>query len=206
MLSMSLLSNMFLMGSIAQGIYGAVLLLVGLFLICLILLQRGRGGGLAGAFGGMGGQSAFGSKAGDAFTHFTIVVAAVWIVVCILGTFIGSNSEAEVFSSKAPPTEATDGSSGDSSTTSPGSDTATEAVTDGANADSSATENAASPSTTPSTDGAAVPADTSSNAPNGATNAEGEITSNPSDRPADDATASEPSSAAPPAADATPPK
>lgn len=60
---------------------------VGIFLIGLILLQRGRGGGLAGAFGGMGGQSAFGTKAGDIFTRITIVVAVTWILlacICIL--------------------------------------------------------------------------------------------------------------------------
>ncbi len=60
---------------------------VGIFLIGLILLQRGRGGGLAGAFGGMGGQSAFGTKAGDMFTRITIVVAVIWILlacICIL--------------------------------------------------------------------------------------------------------------------------
>jgi len=60
---------------------------VGIFLIGLILLQRGRGGGLAGSFGGMGGQSAFGTKAGDIFTKITIAVAIFWIVlacVCIL--------------------------------------------------------------------------------------------------------------------------
>jgi len=60
---------------------------VGLFLIGLVLLQRGRGGGLAGSFGGMGGQSAFGTKAGDIFTRVTIVVAVIWILLactCIL--------------------------------------------------------------------------------------------------------------------------
>lgn len=54
------------------------------FLIVLILLQRGRGGGLAGALGGMGGQSAFGSKAGDVFTRITSGVAVVWIVLCVV--------------------------------------------------------------------------------------------------------------------------
>src|SRR3954462_7964622 len=54
------------------------LLFVGIFLIFIILLQRGRGGGLTGALGGMGGQSAFGTKAGDLFTRITIVVAAIW--------------------------------------------------------------------------------------------------------------------------------
>ena len=61
------------------------------FLILLVLVQRGRGGGLAGALGGMGGQSAFGTKAGDTFTRITIGVAAFWIVLCaasvkLLGT------------------------------------------------------------------------------------------------------------------------
>lgn len=63
-------------------LFKAILILLALFLIVLILLQRGRGGGLAGALGGMGGQSAFGSKAGDVFTRVTIVVAAIWIVLC----------------------------------------------------------------------------------------------------------------------------
>ena len=59
-----------------------VMFVVSIFLILLVLVQRGRGGGLAGALGGMGGQSAFGTKAGDLFTRVTIVVAAVWIVLC----------------------------------------------------------------------------------------------------------------------------
>jgi preprotein translocase subunit SecG len=58
--------------------------LLALFLSLLVLVQRGRGGGLAGALGGMGGQSAFGTKAGDLFTRVTIGVAAVWILLCML--------------------------------------------------------------------------------------------------------------------------
>ncbi len=57
-----------------------------LFLILLVLVQRGRGGGLAGALGGMGGSSAFGAKAGDIFTKITVVVAAFWIILCIAAT------------------------------------------------------------------------------------------------------------------------
>ncbi len=59
-----------------------LLFLTSLFLILLVLVQRGRGGGLAGAFGGLGGQSAFGTKAGDLFTRITIGVAAFWILLC----------------------------------------------------------------------------------------------------------------------------
>jgi preprotein translocase subunit SecG len=58
-----------------------VVLLLGIFLILLVLIQRGKGGGLAGAFGGVGGSSAFGSRAGDLFTKITIIVAGVWIVL-----------------------------------------------------------------------------------------------------------------------------
>ncbi len=55
-----------------------ILMLLGLFMMLIVLIQRGRGGGLAGAFGGAGGSSAFGTKAGDVFTKITIVVAVLW--------------------------------------------------------------------------------------------------------------------------------
>jgi preprotein translocase subunit SecG len=58
-----------------------ILLLTGVFLILLVLIQRGKGGGLAGAFGGSGGSSAFGSRAGDTFTRVTIYVAAIWVLL-----------------------------------------------------------------------------------------------------------------------------
>jgi preprotein translocase subunit SecG len=61
-----------------------LLILTGIFLIILILIQRGKGGGLAGAFGGMGGQSAFGAKAGDLFTRITMGTAAFWVILCIV--------------------------------------------------------------------------------------------------------------------------
>jgi preprotein translocase subunit SecG len=61
-----------------------LLFLTALFLILIVLVQRGKGGGLAGAFGGMGGQSAFGTKAGDMFTKITIGVAAFWIILCVV--------------------------------------------------------------------------------------------------------------------------
>jgi preprotein translocase subunit SecG len=63
---------------------GFALVIASIFLILLILVQRGRGGGLAGALGGMGGQSAFGSKAGDVFTKITIITAISWIILCLI--------------------------------------------------------------------------------------------------------------------------
>ena len=57
------------------------LIIVSLWLILLVLIQRGKGGGLSGAFGGAGGSSAFGSRAGDTFTKITIYSAAVWVLL-----------------------------------------------------------------------------------------------------------------------------
>jgi preprotein translocase subunit SecG len=62
-----------------QYFFGITLFLTSFFLILLVLVQRGRGGGLAGALGGPGGQSAFGTKAGDTFTWVTAGTALVWI-------------------------------------------------------------------------------------------------------------------------------
>jgi preprotein translocase subunit SecG len=66
------------------SLLAVAMLLCGLFLILLVLIQRGKGGGLSGAFGGAGGSSAFGSRAGDTFTRITIYVAAVWLLLIML--------------------------------------------------------------------------------------------------------------------------
>jgi preprotein translocase subunit SecG len=66
----------------------------GLFLILLVLIQRGKGGGLAGAFGGVGGSSPFGSRAGDTFTRLTIYVACFWLfLIMVQVRFIQSAAE-----------------------------------------------------------------------------------------------------------------
>ena len=61
-------------------------------LIIVILLQRGRGGGLSSAFGGGGGSSAFGAKTGDVFTWITVVMAAVFLVLSVVGTYVFDES------------------------------------------------------------------------------------------------------------------
>lgn len=71
-----------LLADFGSMVLGMLMAFLSLFLIMLILLQRGRGGGLSGALGGAGGQSAFGSKAGDTFTVLTVSLAGIWILVC----------------------------------------------------------------------------------------------------------------------------
>ena len=77
-----------LFGEVFQYFFGITMFLTALFLILLVLVQRGRGGGLAGALGGMGGQSAFGTKAGDTFTKVTIFVASFWILLCMAAVIV----------------------------------------------------------------------------------------------------------------------
>jgi preprotein translocase subunit SecG len=93
---------MMLLAAWTHYLLGIAMFLTGLFLILVILVQRGRGGGLSGALGGMGGQSAFGTKAGDTFTKITMVTAIFWVLLCMASIKvlmppkeIGSNAPSE---------------------------------------------------------------------------------------------------------------
>jgi preprotein translocase subunit SecG len=70
--------------SFLTSILNVLVVITSLFMICLVLIQRGKGGGLAGAFGGAGGSSAFGTKAGDVFTRITMITALVWFLMLMI--------------------------------------------------------------------------------------------------------------------------
>lgn len=55
-----------------------------LMILFIVVIQRGKGGGLAGALGGAGGSSAFGSRAADAFVKYTLVLAGVWVLLIMI--------------------------------------------------------------------------------------------------------------------------
>jgi preprotein translocase subunit SecG len=62
-------------------------ILVCLLLILLVLIQNDKGGGLAGAFGGMGSNAAFsGSSAANFITTIT-----TWVAVGLFAVIIGLN-------------------------------------------------------------------------------------------------------------------
>jgi preprotein translocase subunit SecG len=66
-----------------------------LFLILLVTVQNDKGGGLAGAFGGMGGNSAFtGSSAVTILTKVTQWTAVISFVVLIGLNALGSKNAA----------------------------------------------------------------------------------------------------------------
>ena len=76
------------MAGFLQSLLFLFMVLLSLFLILIILLQRGKGGGLVGAFGGMGGNSAFGARTSDVFMRITVVAAIIWFIACIGGRHI----------------------------------------------------------------------------------------------------------------------
>lgn len=65
-------------------VLNALILGLGFLMILTILIQRGKGGGLVGAFGGAGGSSPFGSKAGDTFTRITLTMAGIWVLLIMI--------------------------------------------------------------------------------------------------------------------------
>lgn len=67
------------------GVLTVVFLLVCLVLMFVVLIQKPMGGGLAGAFGsGAGsGQTAFGTKTGDALTVLTISLFVLYLLIAI---------------------------------------------------------------------------------------------------------------------------
>src|SRR5437763_1907833 len=59
-------------------------IIVSIFLILIVLIQKGRGGGLASAFGGGGGNTAFGSKTGDVLTWATSIIFGIFLILAVV--------------------------------------------------------------------------------------------------------------------------
>lgn len=58
-------------------------IIASIFLIAVILLQAGRGSGLADTFGGSQLQSLFGTKSATILTRLTTICAVIFIFTCI---------------------------------------------------------------------------------------------------------------------------
>ena len=69
---------------ILYWIFLPLFLFVCFIMILLVLIQKGRGGGLSSAFGGSGGNTAFGAKTGDVLTWATSVVFALFVVLAVI--------------------------------------------------------------------------------------------------------------------------
>jgi preprotein translocase subunit SecG len=80
--------KMVLSGLLAIGILmhviAALFVICALALVLLILIQKGRGGGLSAAFGGGAAAGLLGSKTGDFLTWLTIVVVGVFLILAVI--------------------------------------------------------------------------------------------------------------------------
>jgi len=82
-------------------------LLCSVILVLLVLIQRGRGGGLAGAFGGPGGHSAFGTKTADVFIKATAVLGAIFFILAVVTALVMRYQQSSLWSAEEPaPAEA----------------------------------------------------------------------------------------------------
>jgi len=91
------------------GITIGFFILVSVFLILLILIQKGRGGGLASAFGGAGGNTAFGSKTGDVLTWATSIVFGIFLVLAVALNLMAKSATADTETPINPNTQNTGG-------------------------------------------------------------------------------------------------
>ncbi len=66
------------------GLLTTIHVLIAIALVLLVLLQSSKGGGMAGAFGGMGSQAAFGPRGTTTFLSKATVVLAVCFAVTSL--------------------------------------------------------------------------------------------------------------------------
>src|SRR5262245_20069746 len=81
-----------------------VYVLVCLILSLVILLQQGRGGDIASAFGGSSSQAAFGARAGaTVLTKATAVAAVLFMLFALTLSIIGQRGTASVVSGTAAP-------------------------------------------------------------------------------------------------------
>ncbi len=64
------------------GITGLFLVLC-VVLVLIVLIQKGRGGGISSAFGGSGGNTAFGAKTGDVLTWATSIIFGLFMLLAI---------------------------------------------------------------------------------------------------------------------------
>lgn len=98
-----------LLAAFYHPILATLFALVAILLMLVILLQRGRGVGLQGAFGGAGGHTAFGSKTGDILTWITVVGAGIFLFFVVILNYVFTEEKAAL---PTPPPPAAPGPPG----------------------------------------------------------------------------------------------
>jgi preprotein translocase subunit SecG len=84
---------------LAIGLY----VLVCFVMMLVILLQQGKGGDIASAFGGGGSQTAFGARAGaTVLTRATAVLAVLFVLGSLGLSILGQRGPGSVVGGRAP--------------------------------------------------------------------------------------------------------
>ncbi len=77
----------------------ALYVVVCLLLVAFVLMQQGKGGGIAAAFGGSGSQTAFGARAGaTVLTRATTVLGALFMIGSMTLAIMGQRGTGSVLS------------------------------------------------------------------------------------------------------------
>ena len=89
---------------VLQYLVTLIYVVICIVLLMAILLQQGKGGAIASAFGGSGSQTAFGARAGATLlTRITTVTAVLFMLGSIgLGIMWQRGGSSSVVSGKAP--------------------------------------------------------------------------------------------------------
>lgn len=105
--TMDLLTLAFSWAVFGQGLLTVLFIAVGIIMVLTVLIQKPQGGGLSGAFGGGSGsgQTAFGTKTGDALTVFTIIVFVVFLGLAIGMNYVTRPVAADATETSAESTE-----------------------------------------------------------------------------------------------------
>jgi preprotein translocase subunit SecG len=70
--------------SFFANLVSVVFVICAVILVLIVLMQKGKGGGLSAAFGGGMASGLLGSKTGDFLTWITIVMAGVFLTLAVL--------------------------------------------------------------------------------------------------------------------------
>jgi protein translocase SecG subunit len=69
--------------SFFASLISVVFVICAVMLVLIVLIQKGKGGGLSAAFGGGSASGLLGSKTGDFLTWITIVMAGVFLALAV---------------------------------------------------------------------------------------------------------------------------
>jgi preprotein translocase subunit SecG len=80
------------LASLGTSILGAIFVLICLFLIFMVVITPSQEGGMAAAFGGMGSDSFFGTKAHQHINKFTLFLAVSFLLLAVVINLINART------------------------------------------------------------------------------------------------------------------